>query len=192
MEYVQTADGDTLSWLQSHHQPWLNETMKVVTHLGDKWTVIGVLLAAIVVFCLCGRRRTACIVLAMSILGLAISSAVKYTVDRPRPDVAWKLVPRPHEPSFPSGHSLNSMAIYGAIALTASRTLRRSVRWLVILLGLGLPLLIGISRPYLGVHYPTDVLAGWTIGLACALLAYGADARWGEGGRFARPTVPTP
>jgi membrane-associated phospholipid phosphatase len=191
MEYVHTADQDTLFWFESHHRPWLNAAMKVFTHLGDKWTVIGVLLAAVLVFWLCGRRRTACIVLASSVLALAISQAVKYTVNRPRPDVAWKLVPRPDQPSFPSGHSLNSMAIYGALALTASRTLRRrAVRGLVIALGLGLPLLIGISRPYLGVHYPTDVLVGWFVGLACALLAYGADARWGEGGRFARRTIP--
>ncbi len=187
MEYVQAADGDTLFWFESHHRPWLNVVMKVFTHLGNKWTVIGVLLVAVLVFWLCQRRRTACIVLATAVLGLAISQAVKYTVQRPRPDVAWRLLDRPSEPSFPSGHSLNSMAIYGAIALTASRTLRRRVvRGLVIALGLGLPLLIGISRPYLGVHYPTDVLAGWMLGLACALLAYMADSRWGEGGRFVR------
>ncbi|HWG46061.1 MAG TPA: phosphatase PAP2 family protein [Gemmataceae bacterium] len=192
MEYVHAADGNTFSWLESHHQPWLNEAMKFATLLGDKKTVIGVLLAAVLVFWLYGRRRTACIVLATAVLGLGIAQGVKLVANRPRPDVAWRVIDPPHSPSFPSGHSLNSMAIYGAIALTASRTLRRRiVRGLVIALGIALPLLIGISRPYLGVHYPSDVLAGWLVGLSCALLAYCIDARWGEGGSLARRVTPT-
>jgi undecaprenyl-diphosphatase len=183
MEFVQEKDNGVLLWFGSEQGcPWLHKTMEVVTHLGDKWTVIGVVLAAVLVFWLCGRRRTACIVLAASVLGLSIAQAVKYTVHRPRPDVTWRQGALPRNPSFPSGHSLNSMAIYGSIALTASRGLRRRfVRWLVIALGLGLPVLIGLSRPYLGFHYPSDVLAGWIIGLACALLAYWVDQRWDPG-----------
>ena len=178
MEFMQAKDEIALSWFESRHQPWLNEAMKGITHLGDMWTVIGVLLTAVLLYFVFGRRRTACIVLATSILGLGIAQGVKKLAKRPRPDVAWRVVDRPHSPSFPSGHSLNSMAIYGAIGLTASRSLRRrAARWLVVALGLGLPVLIGISRSYLGVHYPGDVLAGWTVGLACALLAYWMDQR---------------
>ena len=178
MEFVQATDEGTLFWFEGVHRPWLNEAMKAITHLGDRFTVIGFLLGAVLVFWLYGRRRTACIVLATSVLGLSLAQGVKYMVKRPRPDVAWKLAERPNEPSFPSGHSLNSMAVYGAVALTASRRLRaRHLRWLVIALGLGLPLLIGFTRPYVGVHYPSDVIAGWTAGLACALLAYWLDQR---------------
>ncbi len=183
MEFVQATDDRVLFWFGGEQDcPWLHKAMEVFTLLGYRWTVIGVLLTAVLVFWLCGRRRTACIVLAASVLGLSIAQAVKYTVNRPRPDVSWRRPDLPKEPSFPSGHSLNSMAIYGAIALTASRGLRRRVvRWLVIALGLGLPVLIGLSRPYLGFHYPSDVIAGWTIGLACALLAYWVDRRWDRG-----------
>jgi membrane-associated phospholipid phosphatase len=85
------------------------------------------------------------------------------------------------------------MAILGGLALTLSRTLPwRGARWLVIALGLGLPLLVGISRPYLGVHYPSDVLAGWTVGLTCALLTFWADRRWGDPPTTALPTPETP
>ena len=178
MEFVQATDEGTLFWFEGLHRRGLDEAMKALTHLGDVFTVIAVLLAAVLLFWFYGWRRTACIVLATSVLGLGLAQGTKYLVKRTRPDVAWKLTEPPKEPSFPSGHSLNTMAVYGAIALTASRRLRiRGLRWLAIVLGLGLPLLIGFTRPYLGVHYPSDVLAGWTAGLACALLAYWLDQR---------------
>jgi undecaprenyl-diphosphatase len=180
MERVQAADEGILFWFEGgQDRPWLHKAMEIFTFLGNRWTVIAVILIAVLLFWLAGRRRTACIVLAASVLGFGIAQAVKYMVKRPRPDVVWRQGRLPTEPSFPSGHSLNSMAIYGSIALAASRSVRRRLlRWLVIALGLGLPVLIGLSRPYLGFHYPTDVLAGWTAGLACALLAYWADQRW--------------
>jgi undecaprenyl-diphosphatase len=71
------------------------------------------------------------------------------------------------------------MTLYGALALTVGRRLRpRWLRGLALVFGLGLPLLIGFSRVYLGVHYFTDVLAGWVVGLLLALLAGWADMRW--------------
>jgi undecaprenyl-diphosphatase len=71
------------------------------------------------------------------------------------------------------------MTLYGALALTIGRRLRsRWLRVLALVFGLGLPLLIGFSRIYLGVHYFTDVLGGWVAGLTLALLAGWADMRW--------------
>lgn len=195
MEHIQAADDGTLIWFGNHHQPWLNAVMKALTFLGDKYTMVAVVALAATLFYLWGRRRTAVIVLLGALLGFAIGLGCKHAVKRARPDVAWREVARPHTPSFPSGHSLNSMSIFGAIGLTLSRLLqRRGVRWLLIAVGLGLPLLIGVSRPYLGVHYPSDVLAGWTAGLACALLTFWADRRWGESSAAVplAPNTPTP
>ncbi len=192
MEYVQAADEGTLFWFENHHSAAANMAMKFFTHLGDPKTVIAVVAAAVILFFLAGRWRTALVMLLASVLGLGIAESVKRLVHRERPDVAWKLIDRPHTPSFPSGHSLNSMAIYGTLALLAARHLRRrrAVCGLIRVVGFILPLLIGVSRPYLGVHYPSDVLAGWTAGLACALLALWADQRWGEREGFTPSIAP--
>ncbi|HTU16499.1 MAG TPA: phosphatase PAP2 family protein [Gemmataceae bacterium] len=191
MESVQAADEGTLFWFENHHSLVGDKIMKVITHVGDPKAVIAVVAVAVILFFLAGRRRTALVMLLASLLGLGIAQSMKYVVKRERPDVAWRLVTRPHTPSFPSGHSLNSMAIYGSLALLAARHARRRLlAGLILAAGFAVPLAIGFSRPYLGVHYPTDVLAGWTAGLACAMLALWADQRWGDRELFAPPVTP--
>jgi len=188
---VQAFDEGTLFWCENKHSTVGNVVMEFFTHLGDPRTVISVVVVGVLIFWLAGRRRTALIMLLASLLGLGISQSCKYLIKRERPDVAWKVVERPHTPSFPSGHSLNSMAIYGSLALLAARHLRRRfLSGVILVLGFLLPVAIGASRPYLGVHYPSDVLAGWTAGLACALLALWVDQRWGDRERFAPSVTP--
>ncbi|MGH7222682.1 MAG: phosphatase PAP2 family protein [Gemmataceae bacterium] len=186
MESVQAVDEGTLFFFENHHSTIGDKMMKLCTELGNPKAVIAVIAAAVILFLLAGRRRTALIMLLASLLGLGISQSIKYVVKRERPDVAWKRIDRPLTPSFPSGHALNTMAIYGSLALLASRRVRRRLlAGLILVIGFALPVAIGASRPYLGVHYPSDVLAGWTAGLACALLALWADQRWGDPVRFA-------
>jgi undecaprenyl-diphosphatase len=181
MEFVQAFDEGALFWCENHHSTVGNTVMEFVTRLGNTWFVIGVIALGVILFALAGRRRTASILLLISLSALAISQSVKFAIKRERPDVAWRLIARPHTASFPSGHSLHSMAIYGTLALLTARHLRRrTMSALVLVAGFTLPMIIGLSRPYLGVHYPTDVFAGWTAGLACALLALWADQRWGD------------
>src|SRR5262249_6943569 len=82
-------------------------------------------------------------------------------------------------PSFPSGHALNSAVIYLTLALlTAPLLPRRSARVYVITAALVLVFLLGVSRLYLGVHWLTGVLAGWTFGLAWAVACRWVDRRW--------------
>lgn len=181
MESVQAADEGILFAFENHRWTAGDPLMKGITHLGDAVTVIAVILAALLIFFWMGRRRTALILLLVSLLGLGITKITSHVIHRERPDLAWRLIHRPHTSSFPSGHALNSMAIYGALTLLAARHVRRRLAaGLILALGFLLAMLIGFSRPYLGVHYPTDVLAGWTAGLACALLALWADQRWGD------------
>lgn len=185
MDFLQPIDVGTLHWFQAKHRPWLDPAMKGLTHLGDSWVMIAFLLLAVAGFMIAGWRRTALVVLATSLLALAIGQATKSVVKRVRPDVGSELFPRPPTPSFPSGHALKSMAIFGAVTLTAARRARN--RWLGVLLvvaGVALSLAIGVTRLYGGVHWLSDVCAGWTAGLACALLALWLDCTWAEPGRL--------
>jgi undecaprenyl-diphosphatase len=181
MELLQATDEGMLYWFENHGNDRLTAAMKCFTFLGNWYVMVAISVLVALIFWMCHRRRTAVIVVLAALLALSISEVVKRAVGRHRPDVAWRRVDLPKRPSFPSGHSLNSMADYLTIALTASRRLRRrAARYLVIAAGFALPLVIGFSRPYLGVHWPSDVVGGWTAGLACAMLAYWADLRWGE------------
>ncbi len=189
MVSVEAFDLGTLFWFGSRRPEWLTGLMKAVTTLGNP-PVASVLMAIVVVsLALYGRARTAACLLVAVLCGLVLSEAAKFGVHRPRPDVAWRAIPLPHSGSFPSGHSFISVALFGGLALVGPRRRPAGVRALAAVAGFGLALLIGLSRPYLGVHYPTDVLGGWTLGLACALGAYWADERWGE--RRPRP-LPDP
>ncbi len=116
------------------------------------------------------RVHLAIIVALVLIAGALFTEVVKELVARPRP-TANPLVSAPGY-SFPSGHTLNSTVTYGILALVAWRSrLSLAVRRAVLILAVILPVLIGLSRIALGVHWPTDVLAGWLAGVAFVALA---------------------
>lgn len=150
---------------------WLLEAMRDVTALGSM-TVLMLLIAAVTGFCLlAGNRQAMGIVLAASIGGLAASSLLKSLLQRERPAV----VPHLTEVmtwSFPSGHSMMSATIYLTLGLLLARLVdRRRLKSYFIAVAISVTLLVGLSRVYLGVHYPTDVLAGWTAGAVWAVFS---------------------
>jgi undecaprenyl-diphosphatase len=103
--------------------------------------------------------------------GWLVNSVVKLAVGRPRPMIVPHLTEAGGQ-SFPSGHSFNSAVIYIAIALAfAAMSPRRSVRWTLIISAMVLSIAIAVSRVWLGVHFPTDVAAGWLGGAGWAFLA---------------------
>jgi len=116
------------------------------------------------------KYRMTGFLLAATIGGLLVSGAMKFFFSRPRPDVV------PHlshvaTSSFPSGHSLLSAVVYLTLgALVSAVTPHRRLKIYVLLVAVLLSVTVGVSRVYLGVHYPTDVLAGWMVGLTWALL----------------------
>ena len=156
---------------------WLEEVGRDFTALGGMGVLVG-LTAAVCLFLAMQRKHHAMVlVLAAVCGGLLLSLLLKRGFDRPRPD----LVPRlsyVYTSSFPSGHSMMSAITYLTLgALLARLQATRGVKVYLIVLAALVTLAVGISRVYLGVHWPTDVLAGWAAGAAWALICWLA-ASW--------------
>lgn len=151
---------------------WLRHAMRDVTALGSPVVLTG-LTAALLGLLLLQRHYSSALVLITAVAGAGlINFSLKRFYDRPRPEL---LAHMDHvtSQSFPSGHSLYSTAVYCTIGAIGSRLVRRKrVKIYLLAVSLTLAFLIGISRVYLGVHYPTDVLAGWTVGLVWAIICW--------------------
>lgn len=156
---------------------WLEFVARDVTSLGGTAVLVMVTCAA-VGYLLLARRWGAAILVTVSVVGgTLISSGLKAMFGRPRPD----LVPHAVEvtsASFPSGHAMLAMITYLTLgAVLAEVQDRHRYKVYILTWALVLSVLVGITRVYLGVHWPTDVLAGWCIGAAWALLC-GMIALW--------------
>jgi undecaprenyl-diphosphatase len=156
---------------------WLREAVRDITALGSFSVLVLILIFAVATLALGGRRGTALFV-AVSVLGGEILSTIfKTTFNRARPDFIDPASVL--SASFPSGHAALSAVVYLTLgAILAGSTERLSLRIFYVGAAIFLTLIVGISRLYLGVHYPTDVLAGWALGVAWALLAGVAYRVW--------------
>ncbi|MBA2301832.1 MAG: phosphatase PAP2 family protein [Acidobacteria bacterium] len=182
----EVLDGDTLEFdrrilsslrkADNPSQPigpaWLEMAAFDITALGGP-TVLGMAVLAVVGFLvLQGMYRNAAFVFAASVGGWLLNDLLKELFARPRPQVV------PHlrqvmSLSFPSGHALTSAAIFltlGALLMRVAE--RRLVKFYCMFVAMFATLLVGATRVYLGVHYPTDVLAGWLIGMSWALFCW--------------------
>lgn len=152
--------------------PWLEEAARDATALGSI-AVVVILCGSLAGYLLLVRQRgTAFLVLISVAGGIVLNDTLKFVFDRPRPE----LVPyaaRVFTTSFPSGHAaLSSVAYLTLGALLARHAPSMGVRIYVMAIAVALVLLVGLTRIYLGLHYPTDVLAGWCIGSAWALTCW--------------------
>jgi undecaprenyl-diphosphatase len=152
--------------------PWLKEAGRDITALGGV-TVLAIVKAAVAGFLLLRKLYGALAFLLIATTGgLAFTLILKGVFERPRPELV------PHlsyvvTSSFPSGHSMLSAAVYLTMGTLLGR-LVKEFKYKLYIVGVAcfITMLIGISRVYMGVHYPTDVLAGWAAGLSWALLCW--------------------
>lgn len=160
-------------WIYQHRgPPWVQEAGRDLTAFGGV-TGLTLIVGAVIGFLLISRKyRAVLLVLIATVGGAIIDGGLKHLFDRPRPPL------RPpgtivYATSFPSGHSMLSAVTYLTLgALLARVTPGRRIKLYLIGVALFMTLLVGISRVYLGAHYPTDVLAGWTAGLVWAILCW--------------------
>ncbi|WP_206376805.1 phosphatase PAP2 family protein [Sphingomonas sp. G-3-2-10] len=151
---------------------WFETMMLDVTAMGGVW---GLTLITLFVtgFLIVARKYATAGFVALSVIGGALlGTGLKALFDRPRPDLVPHLV-EVSNASFPSGHAMNSAVVFLTLgALLASTHRSRRVRIYLISVAVGLTLAVGFSRVYLGVHWPSDVVAGWCIGAAWAILCW--------------------
>ncbi len=171
---------------------FLRESARDITALGG-YTVLTLVTLACAGFLWLRRKwRAMCLVLASVFGGVAASELLKQFFQRERPSVVPHLV-SVQSLSFPSGHSMLSAVTYLTLgALLLKTTSNRATRIYVLLVASLLPLLVGASRVYLGVHYPTDVLAGWCAGLGWATLCSMVASWLQKRGAVEQPSEPPP
>lgn len=165
---------DGVGWRQAH--PEATGAIIFYTHLGSAWVLLPAAIGGALWLWWRSKRARAAALLA-SVIGVRLGVEVlKFVVDRARPSLdAHPVVV--HSQSFPSGHASNSMATFLALALfvTPERWRRPAVA-----LAFVAALAMGATRPLLGVHWPSDVLAGWVFGAAVTLLMWWWLSRRGD------------
>jgi undecaprenyl-diphosphatase len=151
---------------------WFEEMARDITSLGG-FAILGLLTLVVIGYLVMAHKRaTALLILGSVGGGLLLSTLLKNLFERARPD----LVPHATEvytASFPSGHAMLSAVTYLTLGSLLTRVhAERRLKLYVLTVAILISVLVGLSRVYLGVHWPTDVLAGWCVGAAWAMLCW--------------------
>lgn len=182
---IQEFDDSVITALRDPHDlsipigpDWVKELARDYTALGG-YGVLSTLTALIAIFLkLEGKHRRAWFAITVVVVGYLVAMGLKAVIDRPRPEIVPHLS-HFHSASFPSGHSMMSAVVYVTFSLMlADLTSRTRVGWLLIIAPLSISTAVGFSRVYMGVHYPTDVVAGWCAGISWSLGCWLVARRW--------------
>jgi undecaprenyl-diphosphatase len=165
---TQPFDDAIMHWIGAHQDPRLTSAMLEVTALGTG-TVVGMIVLVAGMFLWLNHHRHSSILLITATLGgLVLDNLLKIGFNRPRPQI-FEWGTHAASSSFPSGHAMSSVVVYGTVTYLAARLQQRlGSRVLTFAFAAVVIVLISVSRVYLGVHYPSDILAGLLIGLAWA------------------------
>ena len=176
--YVLLAFRDPADPSQPFGPAWLQEAGRDVTALGSNGVLAALVLTGSGFLALAHRRAGALFLLASFWGALALETVAKHWYGRPRPELVPHAV-RVFTASFPSGHATVSAAAYLSVALLLARTRpERRFAAAAAAFAVCFVVLIGTSRVYLGVHWPTDVVAGWAMGVSWTVLCWAAIEKW--------------
>ena len=167
---------------------WLEEMARDLTAPGSS-SVLGIDVGASTGYLLLSARwRAALLLLACVIGGALLNDTLKIGFARPRPEIVAPLA-QVFSARFPSGHAATSAAAYLTLGALLARTAVHTRQTKLFLVGLAvvLTLVIGVTRVYLGLHYPTDVVAGWCVGAAWAMLCWAVALYLQRRGEVERP-----
>lgn len=165
---TQAFDTAVLKWIAQYRTPLLDAVMLEITFLGTGTVVLMIVAISGLFLWLTKHKYSALLLFISTVGGILLNNILKAGFGRPRPQlvewgthvVSW---------SFPSGHAMSASVVYGTVAYLAARLQARHLHRVLTMLWAGvIIMLIAFSRLYLGVHYPSDVIAGVLIGLAWA------------------------
>ncbi len=181
-----TIDENILNWVvENRSEPWVS-IAEVVTVLGNTVTMLVLTCAVVVTLAVTRHRVDAVFVGAGVLFGYGLMQALKYSFARDRPPVEDRLL-NIDTFSFPSGHAMMTMVVFGLFAVAAFRSSPwvRAHRWILVIAPV-LSILVGLTRIQLAVHWATDVVAGWLFGaiwvVFCTWILLRYESRRGSGG----------
>lgn len=169
---------------------WLHEMVRDITALGS-FALLGLSVLGVCAYLLMAKMRGAAILVVVSVLGgTLLSTVLKMSYNRPRPDL--NAMSTQFTASFPSGHAMLSAVTFLTLgAVLAQLAPTRALRIFTFSLAIVLTVMVGSSRVFMGVHYPSDVLAGWCLGAAWALICSTAAMLLQRRGAVDRPADET-
>jgi len=170
-------DRAVLLWIHTTFPGWLDGPMRIVTALGYYWVVLPLLVVVVSFFYRNGWRLSAILLLVSTAGSAVLTTVLKSIFERARPEL-FDSGYHASFYSFPSGHATVAVGFYGMLTLVLAYRLGGTARWAVGVLGILLVLLIGFSRLYLGVHYPTDIVAGYLAALLWLVCVGAVYALW--------------
>jgi undecaprenyl-diphosphatase len=174
---VSSIDAWVYKEVSTPMNPSLTLAMRFITESGS---TIAVIILCLSLFLFTITRKEWAIPVASTVIVTSLSNVLlKSLFSRERPNILQLI----YEPdySFPSGHAMINMAFYTMIFLIANKAVKnKKIRIGISILCVVLPLIIGISRIYLGVHYASDVIAGWMLGFIISMVIFKVFERWGK------------
>jgi undecaprenyl-diphosphatase len=170
-------DRAALLWIHSTFPGWLDGPMRVITALGYFWFVLALLAVVVLLFYRKGWKLSAILLLVSTAGSAVLTTVLKSVFQRARPEL-FDSGYHASFYSFPSGHATVAVGFYGMLTLVLAYRLRGAARWAAVVSGIIVVLLIGFSRLYLGVHYPTDIVAGYLAALLWLVCVGAVYALW--------------
>lgn len=161
-------DDAVLQWVGTIRSPGLTDWMLLATFLGSGAVEVPIALGVVALLWIRAGRRSALTLLYAGVSGELVYVAAKAAFQRPRPDVIEKLSSAGWY-SYPSGHAMLAPILWSLMLVLLARTVPAGRRWPLLLLAVLMPITIALSRVYLGVHFPTDVLGALALGCAWML-----------------------
>lgn len=164
--FTQAFDEAVLRWFEGMRTPGLDKAMLEITTLGSGLVLVVIVLVASVFLWQTQHKWSVYLLLLGTLGGKLLNTILKLSYERPRPTIV-ESVTDVYSASFPSGHAMSSMVVYGSVAYLVGRLeAKHGLRYTTWIFAAIAIILIGISRMYLGVHYPSDVIAGFIAGIA--------------------------